>query len=72
MSDWEEKLDAFLAFNDRRVLPDAGQVTRKSADAFASQEYETFAERRRSFKETEGEKAAMQALEDLAKQHSEF
>lgn len=67
MSDWEEKLDAFLAFNDRRVLPDAGKVTRKAADAFASHEYEAFAERRRSFKETEGERAAMQALEQLAR-----
>jgi len=67
MSDWEEKLDAFLAFNERRVLPDAGKVTRKSADSFAQHEYEQFAERRRSFKESEGERAAMQALEQLAR-----
>ncbi|WP_295448581.1 virulence RhuM family protein [uncultured Thiodictyon sp.] len=67
MQDWEERLDAFLAFNDRRVLPDAGKVTRTSADSFAKEEYEKFAQRRRSFKETEGERAAMQALEQLAR-----
>jgi len=67
MSDWEEKLDAFLAFNDRRVLPDTGKVTRKSADSFAQHEYEQFAERRRAFKETEGERATVHALEQLAR-----
>jgi hypothetical protein len=26
LKDWEDKLDAFLQFNDRNVLPDAGKV----------------------------------------------
>ena len=67
MQDWEERLDAFLAFNERRVLPDVGKVTRKSADTFARQEYEKFAVRRRAFKETEGERATVQALEQLVR-----
>jgi hypothetical protein len=67
MSDWEERLDAFLAFNERRVLPDAGKMTRKAADAFAREQYERFAERRRAFKESQGEADAVRALEQLAK-----
>ena len=67
MKDWEERLDAFLAFNERRVLPDAGKVTRRSADAFAKDEYARFAERRRLSKETDGEQEAVRALEQLAR-----
>jgi hypothetical protein len=32
MRDWREKLDEFLLFNERGVLPDAGRVTREAAD----------------------------------------
>jgi hypothetical protein len=47
MKDWQEKLDEFLRFNDRRVLAGAGKVSKKDADAFARQEYEKFATRSR-------------------------
>ena len=32
MKDWEQKLDEFLKFNDRKVLPHAGKVGKKKAD----------------------------------------
>ncbi len=66
MKDWREKLDGFLAFNERRVLPDAGKRSREQADAHALTEYARFEERRRALVEAEGEKAIRQ-LEETAK-----
>jgi hypothetical protein len=70
MKDWERKLDDFLKFNDRNVLPDAGSVSKKDADDFANHEYDHFAERRRGYKEALGEAESIKALEETA-QHLE-
>ncbi len=66
MKDWQAKLDGFLSFNERRVLPDAGKRSREQADTHALQEYARFEERRRALEEAEGEKALRQ-LEQTAK-----
>ena len=71
MKDWEHKLDEFLKFNERRVLPDAGKVTKKEALDFAKDEYDRFAARRRQYKEELGEAEALKALEEAAKQLDE-
>ena len=42
MRDWREKLDAFLHFNERDILTNAGKVTREIADKLALEQYETF------------------------------
>ncbi|MDR0299925.1 MAG: virulence RhuM family protein [Streptococcaceae bacterium] len=42
MSDWQEKLDAFLLFNDEQLLKDAGKVKAEVAKAFAEKEFEKF------------------------------
>lgn len=34
LKDWEEKLNAFLTFNDRKVLPNAGSLSKKQAGIF--------------------------------------
>lgn len=47
MADWEEKLDAFLRFNGREVLQNAGQVSAEVARQLAGQQYELFDSRRR-------------------------
>lgn len=48
MSDWQERLDAFLRFNERDVLTDLGRVERSVADRLAHERYEQFdIERRR-------------------------
>jgi hypothetical protein len=70
LKDWETKLDEFLRFNDRRVLPNAGTVSKASADAHAEHEYEAFAARRRAAREAEGEQDAWKALEGVAKRLS--
>lgn len=68
MADWDVKLDEFLRFNDRKVLPDAGKRTRKQADAVAHAEFEKYAQRRRAEKEAMGAVENIQALEAAAKQ----
>lgn len=67
MQDWRTKLDEFLRFNERGVLPDAGRMSREQADGLAQAEYERFAARRREALEAEGERDAIRQLEDAAK-----
>jgi len=68
MADWETKLDEFLRFNERKVLPNAGKRSRKEAIAIAQAEYDKFAERRRAEKEATGAIENIRALETAAKQ----
>lgn len=42
MQDWVKKLDAFLKFNERDILSDAGKVSHEVARALALKEYEKF------------------------------
>ena len=42
MADWENKLNAFLQFNDREILEHAGTITAKLAREHAEAQYETF------------------------------
>lgn len=67
MKDWEQRLDEFLQFNERNVLTNAGSISKAKADEFAHQQYDQFAERRRAFKEAQGEQDTIKTLEDAAK-----
>jgi hypothetical protein len=67
LKDWETKLDEFLTFNERRVLRNAGEVSKKTADTHAEKEYELFAARRRTLLEAEGDKMGIRSLENTAK-----
>jgi hypothetical protein len=42
MQDWIKKLDAFLQFNEREILQDAGEVSHEVALALAGEEYEKY------------------------------
>jgi len=42
MHDWEEKLDAFLQFNEREVLTHAGKLRADVAEKLALEHYESF------------------------------
>lgn len=68
MQDWKQKLDDFLRFNDREVLPNAGKRTKKQADSKAQSEYELFAAQRRVEKEEQGQHDQFAQLEAAAKQ----
>lgn len=67
LKDWEEKLNSFLAFNDRNVLPNAGNLSKKQVDAHAEAEYAKFAAQRRALLESEGEAYNLNILEAAAK-----
>ena len=67
LKDWAEKLDAFLAFNERGVLHDAGRVSKERADEHAEAEYERFASQRRAQLEAEGAEFNLRTLEEAAK-----
>jgi hypothetical protein len=42
MEDWAARLDAFLEFDDREILHDAGKITKKIADEKALSEFEKY------------------------------
>jgi hypothetical protein len=67
MKDWGQKLDEFLRFNDRRVLPNAGRVSKQSAEDHAKAEYEKYEIRRCEYKESIGEVETIRQLENAAK-----
>jgi len=67
LKDWPERLDAFLSFNDRDVLPGLGSVSREAAEQRALAAYEQFNSRRRLAAEEKGADDAMAALEDAAR-----
>ena len=46
MRDWRKKLDAFLQFNERDILTDAGKVSKAVAEQLAVEQYEIFHHRR--------------------------
>jgi hypothetical protein len=46
MRDWRNKLDAFLQFNERDILTDAGKVSKAVADQLAVDQYVIFHHRR--------------------------
>ncbi|MBL3590260.1 MAG: virulence RhuM family protein [gamma proteobacterium endosymbiont of Lamellibrachia anaximandri] len=68
MKDWEGKLDAFLHFNERKVLPNAGRVSKKVADNHAKFEFDRFEVQRREYKESLGESEYVKQLEEAARQ----
>jgi hypothetical protein len=54
MRDWRKKLDAFLQFNERDLLTNAGKVNKAVADQLALEQYEIF-HRHRLAREAEQE-----------------
>lgn len=46
MKDWEEKLNAFLKFNERDILTGAGSISQEVAKELAEKEYEKFNQKR--------------------------
>lgn len=53
MEDWKDRLDAFLQFNERQVLTDAGRVSHEVAKRLAEEEFDRFEDRRRELEAAE-------------------
>jgi hypothetical protein len=62
MKDWEDRLDAFLEFNERDILDHAGSLKASVAKKLAGERYDDFNEKR---KELEAQKADEETLEEL-------
>lgn len=65
MRDWREKLDAFLQFNERDILTNAGKVAKEVADRLALEQYEQFQERRLVIDAVADERAFEAAVKKL-------
>jgi hypothetical protein len=53
MMDWKQRLDAFLEFNEREVLTDAGRVSHEVAKTLAEAEFDRYEAQRRQLEATE-------------------
>ena len=65
MRDWREKLDAFLQFNERDILTNAGKVAKEVADRLALEHYEKFVARRLTAEAQADERAFEEAVKKL-------
>jgi len=65
MRDWREKLDAFLQFNERDILTNAGKVAKGIADKLAMEQYEKFHARRLAAEAQADEQAFEEAVRKL-------
>ncbi len=71
LEDWNKRLDEFLRFNDRAVLPHAGAISKAQADDRAHAEYERFASSRRTALEAQGEVDGFHQLDQASKRPPE-
>ena len=62
LKDWETKLNQFLEFNDRDVLGNAGQISKRQADDKAKEQYEIYAHKRRLLLEEQGKESLEKLL----------
>jgi hypothetical protein len=67
MLDWANKLNAFLQFNEREVLSNAGKVTQELAKAFAESEFEKYRMTQDRFFESDFDRDLKTFLEETKK-----
>jgi len=68
MAQWAQKLDAFLSFNERNVLTNAGTIRAEVADRLARERYEEFNAARRKREVIEEDEADMAEIERIGKE----
>ncbi len=65
MREWEERLDAFLSFNERELLTHAGKMRADVAEKLAHDHYEAFDAQRRALECAKADAEDMEAIEVL-------
>lgn len=65
MREWEEKLDTFLAFNEKDLLDHAGKVSAQVAEQLAFERYSQFSQKQRREERLQADAEDMALLEDL-------
>lgn len=68
MRDWADKLDAFLQFNDREVLKDAGKISNAIAEKLAIEQFGRYKQARLEWEVQAADEAELKVLEGKAKQ----
>lgn len=63
MKDWIAKLNAFLQFNEREILTNAGKVSAEIAKSFAENEFEKFSENQEQNFESDFDREVKKLLE---------
>lgn len=72
MADWEQKLDAFLSFNERDLLNHAGRVSAQIAETLALDRYEEFDQKRRKEAKIKADAEDILLLEELQAKAAEI
>lgn len=72
MAEWEEKLDAFLSFNERDLLEHAGKISAQVAETLALGRYEKFDEKRRKEARRKADAEDIILLEELQAKAAEI
>jgi hypothetical protein len=67
MQEWSERLDAFLTFNDRQVLTNAGSLQAAVAEKLALSRYEEFDAQRREAERLAADREDLAELERIEK-----
>lgn len=67
MKEWREKLDAFLKFNERDILLNAGKISKEVADILALEQYEIFNHNRLKKEAEDESQIDDKELDELAK-----
>ncbi|OHD48944.1 MAG: hypothetical protein A2096_10385 [Spirochaetes bacterium GWF1_41_5] len=68
MSQWAEKLDAFLEFNEQELLIHPGKVKAEVAKQIAEERYEEFDEKRRKSEALAADEDDIRQLEQFEKE----
>lgn len=68
MQEWADKLDAFLAFNEREVLTHAGKISAEVAERLALERYTEFEAKRRDAERLAADAEDVAALERIEQQ----
>jgi len=67
MKDWIERLDAFLQFNERAILHDAGRVSHEVARALAETEYDKYSKKQDALYESDFDQLTKKLSDKTAK-----
>lgn len=65
MAEWEEKLDAFLTFNEKDLLSHAGKVSSQIAEKLVLKRYEEFDQKRQEEEKQIADAEDIALLENL-------
>jgi hypothetical protein len=71
MKDWISKLDAFLKFNERQILSNAGKISQKVAESLALKEYEKFRIKQDKNYISDFDREVLNKIKKIGKKHNE-